>query len=83
MAHNASVFFYSNSEWLTPPLGCFVCCSERVLGVVHSEGLHDPGPVRWPLALCLLAAWVIIFLCMVRGIHSSGKVNQHNFVITT
>ena len=28
--------------------------SEKVLGVVHSKGLHDPGPVRWPLALCLL-----------------------------
>uniref|UniRef100_A0A8D0B0Y7 Transporter n=1 Tax=Sander lucioperca TaxID=283035 RepID=A0A8D0B0Y7_SANLU len=54
----------------------FVCvsCSERVLGVVLSEGLNDPGPVRWPLALCLLAAWIIIFLCMLKGIRSSGKV---------
>uniref|UniRef100_A0A7N8WKM6 Transporter n=1 Tax=Mastacembelus armatus TaxID=205130 RepID=A0A7N8WKM6_9TELE len=48
--------------------------NERVLGVVHSEGLHDPGPVRWPLALCLLAAWIIIYLCMLKGIRSSGKV---------
>ncbi|XP_034034550.1 sodium-dependent proline transporter isoform X2 [Thalassophryne amazonica] len=48
--------------------------NERVLGVVHSEGLHDPGPVRWPLAVCLLAAWVIIFLCILKGIRSSGKV---------
>ncbi|KAM9333408.1 sodium-dependent proline transporter [Pholidichthys leucotaenia] len=48
--------------------------NERVLGVVHSEGLHDPGPVRWQLALCLLAAWIIIFLCMLKGIRSSGKV---------
>ncbi|KAL7390423.1 hypothetical protein ABVT39_020922 [Epinephelus coioides] len=48
--------------------------NERVLGVVYSEGLHDPGPVRWPLALCLLAAWIIIFLCMLKGIRSSGKV---------
>lgn len=55
--------------------------SERVLGVVHSEGLHDPGPVRWPLALCLLAAWIVIFLCMLKGIRSSGKVNLHNVVI--
>ena len=58
-----------------------VSCSERVLGVVHSEGLHNPGPVRWPLALCLLAAWIVIFLCMLKGIRSSGKVNQHNVVI--
>uniref|UniRef100_H3D2K3 Solute carrier family 6 member 7 n=1 Tax=Tetraodon nigroviridis TaxID=99883 RepID=H3D2K3_TETNG len=48
--------------------------SERVLGVVNSEGLHDPGPVRWRLALCLLAAWIVIFLCMLKGIRSSGKV---------
>ncbi|KAI5622373.1 solute carrier family 6 (neurotransmitter transporter, L-proline), member 7 isoform X1 [Silurus asotus] len=48
--------------------------NERVLGVVNSQGLDDPGPVRWQLALCLLAAWVIIFLCMLKGIHSSGKV---------
>ncbi|TNN88686.1 Sodium-dependent proline transporter [Liparis tanakae] len=48
--------------------------NEQVLGVVNSEGLHDPGPVRWPLALCLLAAWVIVFLCMFKGIRSSGKV---------
>lgn len=55
--------------------------SERVLGVVHSQGLHNPGPVRWPLALCLLAAWVIIFLCMLKGIRSSGKVsNKVRFV---
>nr|XP_061801701.1 sodium-dependent proline transporter [Nerophis lumbriciformis] len=48
--------------------------NERVLGVVNSEGLHDPGPIRWPLALCLLAAWIIVFLCMIKGIHSAGKV---------
>uniref|UniRef100_A0AAR2K1R9 Transporter n=1 Tax=Pygocentrus nattereri TaxID=42514 RepID=A0AAR2K1R9_PYGNA len=48
--------------------------NDRVLGVRSSKGLHDPGPVRWELALCLLAAWVIIFLCMLKGIRSSGKV---------
>ncbi len=56
----------------------FVCVfSEKVLGVVNSKGLDDPGPVRWPLALCLLAAWVVIFLCMLKGIRSSGKVRPH------
>lgn len=52
-----------------------------MLGVVNSEGLHNPGPVRWPLALCLLAAWVLIFLCMLKGIRSSGKVTLHKVVI--
>ncbi|NWZ31056.1 SC6A7 protein, partial [Asarcornis scutulata] len=48
--------------------------NEQVLGVTHSSGLGDPGPVQWPLALCLLAAWVVVFLCMLKGIRSSGKV---------
>ncbi|KAK2517600.1 sodium-dependent proline transporter-like protein [Columba guinea] len=47
---------------------------DRVLGVTHSSGLGDPGPVRWPLALCLLAAWTLLFLCLLKGIRSSGKV---------
>lgn len=45
---------------------------------MNSEGLHDPGPVRWPLALCLLAAWILIFLCMLKGIRSSGKVTRRS-----
>ncbi|NXJ08050.1 SC6A7 protein, partial [Odontophorus gujanensis] len=48
--------------------------NEQVLGVTHSSGLEDPGPVQWRLALCLLAAWVVVFLCMLGGIRSSGKV---------
>ncbi|NXC69824.1 SC6A7 protein, partial [Anhinga anhinga] len=48
--------------------------NEHVLGVKHSSGLRDPGPVQWPLALCLLAAWILVFLCMLKGIRSSGKV---------
>ncbi|XP_043928974.1 sodium-dependent proline transporter-like [Protopterus annectens] len=48
--------------------------NNRALGVVHSSGLGDPGPVRWELALCLFIAWIIIFLCILKGIRSSGKV---------
>ncbi|NXY78227.1 SC6A5 protein, partial [Glareola pratincola] len=47
---------------------------DQVLGVTHSSGLEDPGPVQWPLALCLLAAWILVFLCRMKGIRSSGKV---------
>ncbi|XP_059819520.1 sodium-dependent proline transporter [Hypanus sabinus] len=48
--------------------------NERVLGLPGSTGLGDPGPVRWQLAVCLLAAWVFIFLCCLKGIRSSGKI---------
>ncbi|NXW20640.1 SC6A7 protein, partial [Circaetus pectoralis] len=48
--------------------------NEQVLGVTHSSGLGDPGAVQWPLALCLLAAWIIVFFCTLKGLHSSGKM---------
>uniref|UniRef100_A0A663ES19 Transporter n=1 Tax=Aquila chrysaetos chrysaetos TaxID=223781 RepID=A0A663ES19_AQUCH len=48
--------------------------NEQVLGVTHSSGLGDPGTVQWPLALCLLAAWIIVVFCTLKGIHSSGKM---------
>jgi solute carrier family 6 amino acid transporter-like protein 5/7/9/14 len=40
-----------------------------------SEGF-DKGQdeFRWSLVLCLLLAWIIIFLCLIKGIKSSGKV---------
>nr|DBA32199.1 TPA: hypothetical protein GDO54_000008 [Pyxicephalus adspersus] len=62
-SNNGSQFSATEAFW-----------NEKVLGVVHSSGLSDPGPVRWQLALCLLAAWIIIFLCMLKGIRSSGKI---------
>ncbi|XP_071951531.1 sodium- and chloride-dependent glycine transporter 1-like [Antedon mediterranea] len=46
--------------------------SHKVLGI--SDGLHDLGSVRLELLLCLFIAWVVVYLCLIRGIHSSGKV---------
>ncbi|CAH1787244.1 unnamed protein product [Owenia fusiformis] len=39
-----------------------------------SKGMDDMGPIRWQLALCLLLAWLIVFLCLSKGVQSSGKV---------
>lgn len=38
-----------------------------------SGGLHDIGVPRWELALCLLLSWIVIVVCMVRGVQSAGK----------
>ena len=32
------------------------------------------GELQWELALCLFFAWVVIYLCICKGIKSSGKV---------
>ncbi|GFO44128.1 hypothetical protein PoB_007063300 [Plakobranchus ocellatus] len=39
-----------------------------------SSGLSDVGSLRWYLATSLLAAWVITFLCLLKGIKTTGKV---------
>ncbi|ELU04952.1 hypothetical protein CAPTEDRAFT_166299 [Capitella teleta] len=39
-----------------------------------SEGIEDVGGIRWQIALCLLLAWTVACICMIKGIKSSGKV---------
>jgi solute carrier family 6 amino acid transporter-like protein 5/7/9/14 len=40
----------------------------------ETGGLEDIGGVEWQLALSLLAAWILTFLCLFKGIQTSGKV---------
>ncbi|XP_067648690.1 sodium- and chloride-dependent glycine transporter 1-like [Haliotis asinina] len=39
-----------------------------------STGLEDVGSIQWEIVGCLFAATTIIFVCIVRGIKSAGKV---------
>ncbi|XP_022100179.1 sodium- and chloride-dependent glycine transporter 1-like isoform X2 [Acanthaster planci] len=44
-------------------------------GVLHDSGdIFKSGYVIWELALCLLLAWVLVFVCLAKGVKSSGKV---------
>ncbi|KAG8226031.1 hypothetical protein J437_LFUL004152 [Ladona fulva] len=43
-----------------------------VLGL--SKGIEETGEIRFSMALCLLLAWAIVFLCLSKGVQSSGKV---------
>jgi len=40
----------------------------------ESDGIENMGSPQWWLVLCLLAAWIVIFLCLIKGIKSSGRV---------
>uniref|UniRef100_A0A8D8QVI2 Sodium-dependent dopamine transporter n=1 Tax=Cacopsylla melanoneura TaxID=428564 RepID=A0A8D8QVI2_9HEMI len=40
----------------------------------HSTGLHDLGSIKWDIALCLLAVYLICYFSMWKGISTSGKV---------
>ena len=39
-----------------------------------SEGITEPGALRWELLLLLILAWVIVYLCLWRGVALTGKV---------
>ncbi|XP_043464150.1 sodium- and chloride-dependent glycine transporter 1-like [Leptopilina heterotoma] len=39
-----------------------------------SRGIEETGPVNPKMAACLLLAWIIVFLCLSKGVQSSGKV---------
>nr|XP_015205140.1 PREDICTED: sodium-dependent proline transporter isoform X3 [Lepisosteus oculatus] len=48
--------------------------SRYVLHIQGSSGIGSPGGIRWNLCLCLLLAWIIVYLCILKGVKSSGKV---------
>ncbi|XP_033739718.1 sodium-dependent proline transporter-like [Pecten maximus] len=39
-----------------------------------SAGFHDFGSLKGHLVICLLITWIIVYLCVIKGIRSSGKV---------
>ncbi|KFM74324.1 Sodium- and chloride-dependent glycine transporter 2, partial [Stegodyphus mimosarum] len=40
----------------------------------QSSGIDSLGEIQWPLALTLFIAWLLVFLCLQKGVKSSGKV---------
>nr|XP_034981990.1 sodium-dependent neutral amino acid transporter B(0)AT3-like [Zootoca vivipara] len=38
-----------------------------------STDIGNSGPLQWWLVLCLATCWLIVFICTVRGIESTGK----------
>nr|XP_028593884.1 sodium-dependent neutral amino acid transporter B(0)AT3-like isoform X1 [Podarcis muralis] len=38
-----------------------------------STDIGNSGPLQWWLVLCLAACWLLVFICTVRGIESTGK----------
>ncbi len=46
----------------------------KVLRVHKSSGIDDMGDFHWDLCLCLLLSWTLVFLILIKGIKSAGKV---------
>lgn len=41
-----------------------------------SDSISESGGLNWKMTLCLLAAWSMVCLAMIKGIQSSGKVKR-------
>ena len=64
---------------------CFLvlCCSSIFVryfwyneALDASSSIADAGDVNWKLALCLLLAWLVVFITMCKGIKATGKVSH-------
>ncbi|XP_056153965.1 sodium-dependent neutral amino acid transporter B(0)AT1-like [Lampris incognitus] len=38
-----------------------------------STAIDESGSLQWPMVLCLVAAWTVLYICSIRGIETSGK----------
>lgn len=52
----------------------FLFFSRAILELHQSQGLHDLGAIKWDIALCLFAVYVICYFSLWKGISTSGKV---------
>jgi len=53
-----------------------VCVSFKVLE--RTSGVEETGILRWELFLLLLLAWILVYLCIFKGVKSTGKVSTHS-----
>ncbi|XP_029398628.1 sodium- and chloride-dependent transporter XTRP3B isoform X4 [Mus pahari] len=41
-----------------------------------SPSIQENGGIQWEPALCLILSWLIVYLCILRGTESTGKIEQ-------
>lgn len=42
--------------------------------LVISEDINSPQTFNWKIGIALVVAWILVYMCMIKGIASSGKV---------
>jgi len=45
-----------------------------MLGINHSKGLTDLGSIKIDLLLCLISIFILMYVCIYRGVKSTGKI---------
>lgn len=47
----------------------------KVLEMQKGNGLDDMGPIKWELALCVFAVFLLVYFSLWKGVKSTGKVS--------
>lgn len=42
----------------------------------QTSGVDEIGTIRMELCLLLILAWILIYLCIFKGVKSTGKVHE-------
>jgi hypothetical protein len=75
--------FSSSCHWWLASLSSsgqlHLSCRFHVLELTDDVGTM--GGIRWQLVLCHLAAWIFVYLCLIKGIKSMGKVGRKRTVV--
>ncbi|XP_071511815.1 sodium- and chloride-dependent GABA transporter 2-like [Diadema antillarum] len=46
----------------------------KILQIHLSDGIEHLGGINWQLLLCMFLAWFLCYLCICKGVKTSGKV---------
>ncbi|XP_052073480.1 sodium- and chloride-dependent glycine transporter 1-like [Mytilus californianus] len=66
---NTTVVCTTNLSWITAPEEFW---RENVLQM--SSGIGEFGTLNWKMMLCLFLIWLIVGLCVIKGVKSIGKI---------
>jgi hypothetical protein len=47
--------------------------NRKLLGVQHSNGIQEIGTIKLDLAFCLAVVYILMYLCICKGVRSTGK----------
>jgi hypothetical protein len=48
-----------------------------MLGINQSKGITDLGHIKIDVLLCLMSIFVLMYICIYRGVKSTGKIKRN------